>query len=644
MKAYIAIDLKSFYASVECREKNLDPLDTNLVVADLSRTEKTICLAVSPSLKAWGIPGRARLFEVAQRVREVNAARARRLLEAEHRTGAQSSLDANAARAKGLQALNHRTGAQPALEVKEVRNHKLPEAAGSAVSGPDAGKAGSGHSKKTGEQQDGKSGIFSGKSSSAAALAADPSLELSYEVATPRMSLYMDYSARIYNIYMKYVAPEDVHVYSVDEVFIDAAKYLDRYQISAHELAMRMMRDVLAQTGITATAGIGTNLYLAKVAMDIVAKHVAPDADGVRIAQLDERTYRKRLWAHRPLTDFWRVGRGYAKKLQAQGLFTMGDIARCSLEDEDLLYSLFGVNAELLIDHAWGWEPCTIAAIKAYQPQNRSFSHGQVLQNPYDFQKARVVVHEMADEAALDLVEKRLTTDQLTLTVGYDIASAAQIEKKSELQTDRYGRKVPRHAHGTASLRERTSSSNKIDTALLELFDRIVDPRLLVRRITITVNRVQPEKPADRTSADRINADRTYSAKIPKGGASADSLSEGLYSTEGTIASSAPAEVYPTDDEPAGGTAEGLYSTEGAFGGSVSAGGSWQQLDLFTDYAALEKERERERAASEKERRLQEAMLSIRSKYGKNAILKGINFKEGATGRERNQQVGGHKA
>lgn len=499
-RTYIAIDLKSFYASVECRELGRDPLTTNLVVADDSRTEKTICLAVSPSLKAYGISGRARLFEVVQTVRRVNGERLRRA---------------------------------------------------------------PGHS-------------FTGRSDSAPDLAVDPSLELAYITATPRMALYMEYSTRIYDIYLKYIAPEDIHVYSIDEVLMDVTGYLNTYHMTARELAMRMIQDVLAQTGITATAGIGTNLYLAKIAMDIGAKHVEPDRDGVRIASLDEMSYRKLLWTHKPLTDFWRIGSGYARKLEEHGLETMGDIARCSLMNEDLLYDLFGVNAELLIDHAWGWEPCTMDLIKAYQPENNSISSGQVLQYPYDFDKARNVIHEMAEAAALDLVEKKMVTDQVVLTVNYDRESLEdpEIRKryKNRLKKDWYGRMAPKPAHGTKNLDRPSSSGKKISRATLALYDRIVDPDLLIRKLNLSLNHILPEESEE--------------VKKP---------------------------VY-------------------------------EQLDLFTDYKTLEKQREKELADDEKERKLQEAMLSIKGKYGKNAILKGTNFKEGATGRDRNEQVGGHKA
>ena len=499
-RTYIAIDLKSFYASVECMDRGLDPLTTNLVVADASRTQKTICLAVSPSMKAYGIPGRARLFEVVQAVRRINGERLRRA---------------------------------------------------------------PGHS-------------FAGRSDSAPDLASDPSLELGYITATPRMALYMEYSTRIYDIYLKYIAPEDIHVYSIDEVLMDVTGYLNTYHMTARQLAMRMIQDVLSQTGITATAGIGTNLYLAKIAMDLGAKHVEADKDGVRIAYLDEMSYRRLLWAHKPLTDFWRIGKGYAGKLAEYGLETMGDIARCSLMNEDLLYDLFGVNAELLIDHAWGWEPCTMDLIKEYKPENNSISSGQVLQYPYDFEKARNVIHEMAEAAALDLVDKKMVTDQVVITVNYDIESledqAIRKKYKNKLKKDWYGRLAPKPAHGTENLDHPSSSGRKISMAALSLYDRIVDPDLLIRKLNISLNHILPEDSEE--------------VKKP---------------------------VY-------------------------------EQLDLFTDYKELRKQREKEHVDEERERKLQEAMLSIKGKYGKNAILKGTNFKDGATGRERNKQVGGHKA
>ena len=504
-KTYIAIDIKSFYASVECKERGRNPLTTNLVVADKSRTEKTICLAVSPALKSYGIPGRPRLFEVVQKVREANNA----------------------------------------------RRWKTPNR------------------------------TFTGVSDDSIELNANPALKIDYIVAPPRMSCYMEYSTRIYNVYLKYVAPEDIHVYSIDEVFMDVTAYLNSYGMTARELAMTMIQDVLKTTGITATAGIGSNLYLCKVAMDIVAKHIEADKDGVRIAELDEMSYRRILWNHRPLTDFWRVGRGYAKKLEEHGLYTMGDIARCSvgkpneLHNEELLYKMFGINAELLIDHAWGYEPCTMEYIKAYKPETNSVCSGQVLHCPYDFEKARLVVKEMTDLMVLDLVDKRLVTDQIVLTVGYDIENLTDSKQrgkyKGAVTVDRYGRKVPKHAHGTTNLKKQTSSTRLITEAVLELYDRIVDKSLLIRRINITANKLVDES-------------------------------------------------------------------------AISDTVEFEQLDLFTDYQAREKEEAKEEADLEREKRMQRAMLDIKKKFGKNAILKGMNLQEGATAKDRNEQIGGHKA
>lgn len=498
-RTYIAIDLKSFYASVECRMLGLAPMTTNLVVADKSRTEKTICLAVSPALKQYGISGRARLFEVVQQVKQANALRLRN--------------------APGC--------------------------------------------------------TFTGESHDDAELKQHPELAINYVVAPPQMALYMKVSTEIYDVYLKYVAPEDIHVYSIDEVFIDATAYLDTYKLTPREFAMKIILDVLATTGITATAGIGTNLYLCKVAMDIVAKHIPADRNGVRIAELDEMTYRRTLWNHRPLTDFWRVGRGYARKLEAHRMFTMGDVARQSVQNEELLYNLFGVNAELLIDHAWGWEPCTIADIKAYKPESNSIGSGQVLHCPYTAEKAKLVVREMADLLVLDLVDKGLVTNQIVLTVGYDIENLTDPARskayKGEVTTDAYGRRIPKHAHGTGNLGKYTSSTKEILQAVAELFDRIVDPSLLVRRLNIVANHVIDEK-------------------------------------------------------------------------SISAEPEAEQLDLFTDYAARDKQQAQDAAALERERSKQEAILSIKKKFGKNAILKGMNLEEGATARDRNAQIGGHKA
>ena len=478
-------------------------MTTNLVVADLTRTEKTICLAVTPALKAYGILGRARLFEVIQKVREINAQRRQR-----------------------------------------VPSH-----------------------------------VFSGSSSNDLELRANPALELDYIVAPPRMARYMEWSARIYQVYLRHVAPEDIHPYSIGEVFMDITPYLQTTGLAPWEFAKRVVKDVLDTTGITATAGIGPNLYLCKAALDIVSKHIRPDKDGVRIARLNELSYRQLLWSHRPITDFWRVGPGYAKRLAEHGIYTMGDIARCSLggpgdlHNEDLLYKLFGINAELLIDHAWGWEPCTIADVKAYKPENKSIVSGQVLQCPYDFEKARLVVREMADALALDLVDKGLVTNQLVLTVGYDRENlddpSRRLKYRGPVTTDHYGRKIPKHAVGTENF-PYTSSASDLLKAVSALYDRIVDENLLIRRLSISANKLLPEADAPKEEAE--------------------------------------------------------------------------QLDLFTDYAAKEQREQADEAAHARERKIQEAMLGIKKKFGKNAILKGMNLEEGATAKERNQQIGGHQA
>ncbi|MBO5552540.1 MAG: DNA methylase [Lachnospiraceae bacterium] len=479
-RAYIAIDLKSFYASVECVERKLDPLTARLVVADKSRTEKTICLAVSPALKELGIPGRPRLFEVVQRAKELGG--------------------------------------------------------------------------------------------------------VDYEVARPRMALYMKYSTRIYRIYLRYVAPEDIFAYSVDEVFIDATSYLHIYDMTPHELALRMIRTVQEETGITATAGIGTNLYLAKIAMDIEAKHMPADKDGVRIAELDETGYRRKLWEHTPISDFWRVGRGYRRRLEENGLYTMGDVARCSVGkpgdyyNEELLYRLFGINAELLIDHAWGWEPCTLADIKSFKPESSSISQGQVLQEPYTFEKARIIVREMAEMLSYDLAVKHLLTDQIVLTVNYDIESLTDpgIRKKykGEITTDHYGRQVPKHAHGTYNLEGMTALTDEVIKGALAIYDKEVNRDLLVRRIYV------------------IAAHATDESR---------------------------AEAY---DSP----------------------GGYEQMDLFTDYKVKEEEEQEKALRREKEKRLQDAMIDIKLKYGKNAVVRGTSMQEGATARDRNRQIGGHRA
>lgn len=499
-RTYIAIDLKSFFASVECVERGLDPLTTNLVVADESRTDKTICLAVSPSLKAYGIGGRGRLFEVRQKLREVNYER---------------------------------------KFLSKKREH-------------------------------------TGKSWNATVLKEHPDWEVDFITALPRMSYYINYSTKIYQIYLKYLSAEDIHVYSIDEVMMDVTDYLTTYGKTAREMAMDMIQDVLKETGITATAGIGTNLYLCKIAMDIVAKHIPADKDGVRIAELDEMSYRRNLWNHKPLTSFWRVGKGIARKLESHGLDTMGKVARCSLLNEDLLYRLFGMNAELLIDHAWGWEPCTIQEVKNYRPETNSLSNGQVLTCPYEYSKARVVIEEMADAMALDLINKRLVTDQLVVYIAYDVMSLgrpdARNDFKGEVVMDYYGRIVPKPVHGSCNLKEHTSSSEIIRRATLEIFDKIVDRNMLVRKMNLSVNRVITEETA------RENK------RVPL------------------------------------------------------------QLDLFTNYESKAEEERIENEKRTRERRIQEALLDIKKRFGKNAILRGLSLAEGATAIERNRQIGGHKA
>ena len=496
-RQYVAIDLKSFYASVECRERGLDPLTTHLVVADESRTEKTICLAVSPALKTYGLPGRARLFEVIQKVKGVNA----------------------------------------------TRKFNSPN--------------------KT----------LDGKSCDETELKANPKLALDFIIAPPRMALYVDYSTRIFKIYQQYVAPDDIHVYSIDEVFIDVTQYLTLYKMTARELTSKIIRHVLAETGITATAGIGTNLYLCKVAMDIVAKRIPEDENGVRIAELDEMSYRAQLWSHTPLSDFWRVGSGYVKRLNQYGLFTMGDVARCSLTNEQLLYKLFGINAELLIDHAWGWEPCTVADIKSYKPSTNSISSGQVLSEPYTFDKGRLIVREMTDLLVLDLVDKHLKTNQMVLTVGYDIENLTNKEisskYKGEIVVDHYGRKIPKSAHGSINLSGYSSSTKQITRAVMELYDKIVNKNLLVRRMYVVANHV--------IDADDVEKEQ------------------------------------------------------------------FVQLDIFTDFEQVSENKAKEDVELAREHSMQETVLKVHKKYGKNALVKGMNLEEGATTMERNNQIGGHK-
>lgn len=497
-RVYLCIDLKSFYASVECMERNLDPMNTNLVVADESRTEKTVCLAISPTMKQYGLGGRARLYEVLQKVREVNYKR------------------------------------------KKDNNYKS----------------------------------FKGKSYIDSELKNNSNLELDFIIAPPQMKKYMEYSTKIYNVYLKYIAPEDIYVYSIDEVFCDLTNYLNYNNMTPKELVIKMIHDVYKTTGITATAGIGTNMYLAKVAMDIVAKHVEADEFGVRIAELDELSYRKNLWSHKPLTSFWRVGPGYAKKLESKGLYTMGDIARCSLNNEDLLYRMFGINAELLIDHAWGWEPCTIKDVKSYKPTTNSVSSGQVLHCPYEYKKARLIVREMSDLLALDLVAKNLVTNQLVITIGYDIDNLTIPEIRAkydgDITLDHYGREVPKHAHGTINIDHYTSSSKTIMEYMLKLFDRVINKNLLVRRVNIVAsNVVKPE----------------------------------LVRNKPVI----------------------------------------QQFDLFLNNEEQEELKRKELEYEKEEKKVQEVLLSIKSRFGKNAILKGMNLEEGGTTIERNEQVGGHK-
>ena len=543
-KTYISIDLKSFYASVECMERGLDPLNTNLVVADASRTQKTICLAVSPSLKAYGIPGRARLFEVEQKVKEANARR----------------------------------------QTRAPKN------------------------------------ILDGKSVFATELHENPNLAIDYIAAKPRMALYMSKSTQIYDVYLRYIAPEDIYAYSVDEVFIDASGYLKTYGLNAHDFARLLVREVFKETGITATAGIGPNLYLCKIAMDIGAKHTEADADGVRIAELDEYSYRRLLWDHRPITDFWRVGRGYAKKLAKKSIFTMGDIARCSLGtssdyyNEDLLYKMFGVNAELLIDHAWGYEPCTLAEVKSYRPQRKSLVSGQVLQNAYTYEKTRIVVREMMELLALDLVDKGLLTNQIVLTVGYDIENLSDPERrkayKDEITVDGYGREIPKHAHGTGNLPFSTASTKLTTDCVLEVFDRVVDESLLTRRISITANNLVLESEYKRESE--------VASAEPEQISMFDMLAGGDDSQAPERVSSKEATVYSEQDKP-----NSTMVAESILGSTGN---------------------DNDEDALEKEKQVQEAMLKIKKRFGKNAILKGTNLQEGATAKERNAQIGGHKA
>ena len=496
-RIYTCIDLKSFYASVECVERKLNPLTTNLVVADNSRTEKTICLAVTPSLKQYGLSGRSRLYEVVEKVNEIN----------------------------------------------KNRGYKI-------------------------------KGNFKGKSYDDNELKNDPYLKLDYIIAPPRMKYYMKYSTKIYNIYLKYLAPEDIYVYSIDEVFCDITNYLNMYKVKPIELVTKMIQDVYKTTGITATAGLGTNMYLAKIAMDIVAKHVPANEQGVRIAGLNQLNYRKMLWDHKPLTDFWRIGKGIAKRLEDNGMHTMGDVALCSIQNEDKLFKLFGVNAELLIDHAWGWEPCTIKNVKMYKPTTTSLSSGQVLHEPYNYEKTKLIVKEMIELLTLDMVAKKYVTDQIVLDMGYDISNLTDPNISriydGDITTDHYGRNIPKSAHGTIRIDHQTSSTKIITDHIIKLYERIVNPLLLIRRVNICVCNLE-------------NEDKVKDKKI------------------------------------------------------------FKQFDLFSNIEEESKQKEQELEDEEKERQIQRTILNIKDKYGKNAILKGMNLEEGATTIERNGQVGGHK-
>ena len=491
-RVYICIDLKSFYASVECMERGLDPLNTNLVVADSSRTEKTICLAVSPSLKKLGISGRARLFEAIQGVRKAN-------------------------------------------DNKKKKNHNR---------------------------------RFTGKSYFQDELNSNKSLEIDFIIATPQMKKYMNYSTKIYDTYLKYVAPEDIYAYSIDEVFCDITGYLKTYKMTPREMITKMIQDVYDTTGITATGGIGTNMYLAKIAMDIVAKHMEPNKFGVRIAGLDEYTYRKLLWSHKPITDFWRVGKGIAKTLASNNMYTMGDVARKSIEDQDLLYKLFGINAEYLIDHAWGYEPCTMKDVKNFKPKINSLSEGQVLHKPYDYEHTKLIVKEMTDNVSFALTRKGLVTDQLVLEIGYDTSNLEFYD--GEITEDRYGRKIPKHAHGTIRLDRFSSTSSVLRKYVVELFDRIINKDLYVRRVYVIAGNVR-------------NKESVKNQKV------------------------------------------------------------YEQIDLFTNYEEKEKKDIEEEKSIEKDDNLQEVLLDIKNKFGKNSIVKGMNLEEGGTAIERNGQVGGHR-
>jgi len=564
----------------------VDPLDAYLVVADATRTEKTICLAVSPALKAFGVPGRARLFEAVSHVAEVNRTRLKALQTAQNRNPADYSAEAvREAEQKARYEFSGASGQVVTTYCKLTESGELGEDRASRRVTEIAAEARNGKGGQDAAQA--KTVRFNGSTCFDRELKQDPELELDFIIARPRMHRYMDVSSKIFSIYLRYVAPEDMHVYSVDEVFIDATDYLKLYRKNIREFTEMLVHAVQDETGITSTAGIGTNMYLAKIAMDIEAKHMAPDSKGVRIAALDEQSYREKYWTHRPLTDFWRVGPGYARRLENAGLYTMGDIARQSVYGEEKLYKMFGVAAELLIDHAWGWEPCTIAEIQAYRPESKSLSSGQVLSRPYTYAEAETVVTEMAELLALDMVDKCLETDQLWLSVGYDteniekfgtnVAFRANPDGSSEgmvIEADRYGRKVPSSTRGTVNIGEYTNSSRQITDCIRELFERVAIPEYTVRRMYISANRLIPEQEAEQRR------------------------------------------------QAAAGT---------------------EQLSLFTDIEAEDRERREREEARHKEKSMQKAMLDIKKRFGSNAIIRGVDLEEGATTLERNGQVGGHR-
>ncbi len=627
---YIAIDLKSFYASVECADRGLNPLTTNLVVADARRTEKTICLAVSPSLKAYGVGGRARLFEAVRQVREVNAER----LQALRRARAGASLNARAgAHSDAWAVARSASHTNACLAASDGRNNVA-----SCAHKSDFDSEGSGNQSFqsphlfeddcTGRDLEKyrafEQSLFTFASFDDAVVQQSPEVELDFLIARPRMAKYIEISTKIYQVYLKYFSPEDIHVYSIDEVFIDASKYANVHKMDIKTLASTVVSDVFQTTGITATAGIGTNLFLSKVALDVLAKHEEPDENGVRIAMLDEQTYKERIWPHRPLTDIWRVGRGYARKLEANGMFTMGDVARCSLGgrgdklNEDLLFKLFGKNAELLIDHAWGYEPVTMREIKEYKPAVNCKASGQVLQHAYSTKAARLVVREMADALAFDLLAEGLVTDKLTLTVGYDRScledGALAAAYAGPVTFDRYGWEVPQHAHGTVNLEEYTASSRIITKAILELYDRSVNPKLLVRRINLSAERVVPKEIAEQ---EKSHGQMSLFDWEEEAGASSAGAGVATAGAAGTHRGTA------------GGTAGAPVGAECGAGVADA-----RPANPSPSEAAL----------LEKERFLHDAVLDVRNKFGKNAVLRAVSLQEGATARQRNNQIGGHNA